>query len=313
MSGRAPLHDPDTNVFFGNDPFTREGLYLGYQTNAWHFQTMYYHGFDAHPNLSEYNVSLNGFFFEGERHFGWRNHVLLRYDVASSDSLNRQYVIDVSHNIQPNIALVGEVLAGPQRRPQFGFQLALAGPYQSGKRYLWSSSGDLVSVVPANAAARAAGTTSSATTAAIGDANNGVKIVQANGCTGCHGATWHGALGPALYGIEHRMSPSEIAQHIKNPVAPMPNFGFTDAQITDIVAYLSTLDGGAAGAGIPIVSFLPEAPSEQATVSVVFQGTPPQHVSALPIMQMGTGSHQTPVVTLQPSTSDPHRFTGRVT
>jgi hypothetical protein len=100
--------------------------------------------------------------------------------------------------------------------------------------------------------------------------------------------------------------------HIKNPTAPMPNFGFSDAQIGDIVAYLSTLDGGAGAQSRPIVAFDPASPSTQATISVTFPGTPPQRVTALPIMQMGTSTMQTHPVTLVPSPQNPQRFTGRI-
>ncbi|HVA34011.1 MAG TPA: c-type cytochrome, partial [Candidatus Baltobacteraceae bacterium] len=320
IQGWAPLHYAGTNSFAATDPFSREGAYLGYQTNAWHLQTMYYHGFDARPDVNEYGVSLNGFFFEAERDLGWRNHVAVRYDVASSDTLNRQYVLDVSHNLQPNIALVGQAAAGPQQRPQFGFQLAFAGPYQSDKRYVVQPNGGAkavgIGVVPAGHSVSTIQSPSQAAQPApegsAGDVNAGAKLVQANGCTGCHGATWRGALGPALYGIEHRMTPLQIALHVKSPTAPMPNFGFTDAQIGDIVAYLSSLDGGLEQ-NKPVVTFVPETPSEYATVSVRFNGTPPSSVTVLPIMHMGATSMQTQAITLQPSPGDPHVFTGRIT
>ncbi len=172
ISGQAPLHDAATNRYAGGDPFSREGLYLGYQTSAWHLQTMYYHGFDAHPDIDAFNIPLDGYFFEVERDFGWRNHVVVRYDVASSDTLNRQYLLDVSHNLVPNLALIGQYLAGPDMRPQVGFQIAYAGPYELGKRFLWKPPLG-VSVVPTGAAAPP----SSAPNAVyVGDANAGAKL-----------------------------------------------------------------------------------------------------------------------------------------
>lgn len=138
MRGFAPLHDSSSQLFSGSDAFTREGLYYGYQTSKWHFQSMLYHGFDNRPDLAEYNVPLNGFMFEAGRDLGWRNHVLVRYDVASSDALNRQYILDVAHNVQPNLALIGELATGPGSKPQISIHLAFAGPYVQGKRYLWN-------------------------------------------------------------------------------------------------------------------------------------------------------------------------------
>lgn len=304
IAGAAPLHDDA--LFNGEDGFTREGLYFGYQTNAWHFQTMYFHGYDAHPDLNEFGVPLNGYFFEAERDLGWRNHVLVRYDVASSDTLNRQYILDVAHNIAPNIALIGEALVGPNQRPQFGLQLAMAGPYRGGKRYLLKG----LSLADANAPATPAPL--AAAPAAAGDANRGALLVQANGCTGCHGATFQGKIGPALYGIEHKLSPEQIAAKIAQPVAPMPNFGFTAPQINDIVAYLSSLDGGAGGQIAPVVTFDPAVLSSEATISVRFAGAAPQRVAAVAIMQMGNTSMQTKKVDLTPSPSDPKLFSGRL-
>ncbi|HVR47204.1 MAG TPA: c-type cytochrome [Candidatus Binatia bacterium] len=145
-----------------------------------------------------------------------------------------------------------------------------------------------------------------------GDASAGAQLVQANGCAGCHGAQFQGGLGPALYGIEHRLSAAQIASHIKNPTAPMPNNGFTDTQIAGIVAYISGLDGSAGVRRRPVVVFKPSVPTEEATIAVTFSGTPPRAVRAQPVMQMAKGPASTPTVTLHPSATDPHVFTGRV-
>jgi mono/diheme cytochrome c family protein len=151
-----------------------------------------------------------------------------------------------------------------------------------------------------------------ASSAATGDANDGAKLVQANGCEGCHGAGLRGgAIGPALYGVEHRISADQIAGAIANPKAPMPNFGFTSSQISDIVAYLSGLDGGVNDTK-PVVTIVPPVPTDQATLSVRFPGDPPQHVTVTPIMVMGSTTMPTREVMMSQSTSDPHVFTGKV-
>lgn len=281
MRGFAPLHGA-LNAFAGSDPFTREGIYGGYQTSRWHFQSMFYHGFDARPSLFESNVPLNGFMFEAERDFGWRNHALIRYDVANSDTLNRQYVLDLAHNVLPNLALIGQLAVGPNTRPQIGMQIAIAGPYQTGKRYLWKSPVG-VAVVPV--ALGGGGVSSNA------GANAGATLVAQNGCEGCHGATFQGGIGPALVGIEHRLNPAAIVDFIVHPRAPMPNFGFTSAQVSDIVAYLTNLDGGAAGTQ-PTITLEPANPTSRATVLVRFPGTPPPAATASAIMQMGLTSHR---------------------
>ena len=316
MRGWSPLSDPNTNAFLGTNAFSREGLYFGYQTDAWHYQTMFFHGFDANPDIGETNVPMNGYFFEVERDLGWRNHVVLRYDVASSDTLSRQFVVDLSHNLAPNLIAVGELAGYPGARPQIAFQIAYAGPYQYGKRYLsnlhLAPTGQLVSasapLAQSSAAPQAAGSESSSTQ----DMNEGAKLVQANGCAGCHGANlMGGSIGPKLYGIEHKLTNDQIADFIVHPRQPMPNFGFSADQVNDIVAYLSGLDGGA-NSTQPVVTLSPNPPVDLATITVRFPGTPPKNVSVLPVMQMGTSTMQTRLVTLTPTAADPHVFTGRV-
>ncbi len=316
MRGSSPV-DSASGAFIDDNAFTREGLYFGYQTNAWHYQTMYFHGEDSNPDVDESGVPLNGFFFEAERDMGWRNHIALRYDVAASDTLSRQVVLDLAHNVLPNLALISEFAGYPGARPQVAFRFAYAGPYEYGKRYLANSHLAPVSETPSLSPAASAAATSPpspqpAATAASGDINAGAKLVQANGCAGCHGAGLKGgSIGPSLYGIEHRLASAQIADFIVHPRAPMPNFGFTSQQVDDIVAYLSSLDGGS-GEATPVVTFDPATPTDEATISVRFPGTPPKDVSVLPIMQMGTSTMQTRVVHLAQSTSDAHVFTGKV-
>lgn len=317
MRGTSAVNDPVTGSFAYTNPFTRQGLYLAYQDSAWHYQTMYYQGNDASPDFGVTNVPMRGFFFEAERDFGWKNHVLLRYDVASSDTLNRQFVMDVSHNVLPNLALIGEVAGYPGGgKPQIALQVAWAGPYTQGKRYL--SNLNVVDAHPASqaepapAAAATPASSGSTTAPAAADANDGAKLVQANGCAGCHGANLKGGgIGPALYGIEHKLSNDQIADFIAHPRPPMPNFGFSQAQIGDIVAYLTTLDGGATS-DRPVVTFDPAVPVDVATMTIRFPGTPPKDVTVLPVMQMGKSTMQTRPVHLTQSTTDPHVFSGRV-
>ncbi|MGH7738357.1 MAG: c-type cytochrome [Candidatus Tyrphobacter sp.] len=306
MRGFAPLHTA-LGTYAGNDPFTREGIYYGYQTDAWHLQTMYYHGFDAQPAPTEFDVPLNGFMFEIERDLGWQNHVLLRYDVADSDTLNRQYVLDISHNILPNVALIGEVLASPDAPLQIGFQLASAGPYEPGKRFLFSEP-DGVTVVPVGASVASAAPGPSGFSG--GSESAGAQLVAQSGCTGCHGATFGGGIGPRLFGIEHVLTPDQIAAAILHPHAPMPNFGFTNAQVADIIAYLSSLDGGAAGTG-PTIEIAPENPTTTATVTIRFPGGIPAGVTAVAIMHMGPNSTMQTAISLHPG-SDPHTLVGTI-
>jgi hypothetical protein len=145
-----------------------------------------------------------------------------------------------------------------------------------------------------------------------GNANIGAKLVQSYGCEGCHGAALKGgSIGPSLYGIEHKLRSDQIAGAIRHPRPPMPTFTLTSGQIDDIVAYLSSLDGGA-NSSQPTVTFAPDPPTDEAIVKVRFPGTPPKDVSVLPVMQMGGGMMQTRLVHLQQPAHDPHVYVGRI-
>jgi Cytochrome C oxidase, cbb3-type, subunit III/YtkA-like len=147
--------------------------------------------------------------------------------------------------------------------------------------------------------------------AANADVNAGAALVQQNGCQSCHGAKFQGSSGfPELYGIEHRRSRDQIVDALLHPKAPMPNYGFTAAQASDIADYLANLDGGATGSQ-PTITFSPAHPSDYVLVMVRFPGTPPSHVSAVASMAMGAGPMKSPQVELKP-TSDPHVFEGRI-
>jgi len=315
MKGDAPVFDPVSGAFLKSEVWTRQGLYFSYQDNRWHFQTMYYRGKDSHPDVGLRNVPFSGYFFESERDFGGKDHALVRYDVASSDSLARQYVVDYTHNFQPNLAVIGETRVGPHQKPQIAFRLAYAGPWDNGHRILSNFHDVPVGSAYRPSPASEVHTTPSPTphaTPASGDANNGAKLVQANGCAGCHGAGLHGGgIGPALFGIEHRLTDLQIADFINHPRPPMPNFGFSAAQVSDIVAYLTTLDGGLNNTQ-PVVTFTPPNPVDSAEIRITFPGTPPARVTVLPVMHMGAGTHHTSIVQLQPTAADPHTFTGRV-
>jgi cytochrome c550 len=141
-----------------------------------------------------------------------------------------------------------------------------------------------------------------------GDPNAGANLVSHNGCMGCHGAKFQGGLGPKLFGIEHKLSPAQITDFIKHPRAPMPDFGLSDSQIADVVAYLSNLDGGVSGG--PVITLDPPSPKDRATVTVRFAREVPKHVTIRASMQMGTMSHHSDA-DLHP-TKDPHVWQGTV-
>jgi cytochrome c oxidase subunit 2 len=89
----------------------------------------------------------------------------------------------------------------------------------------------------------------------------GQALVAANGCAACHSINGAAGIGPTWFGLfEHNVELTDgsvvvadeayIHESIKAPQAKivrgfenqlMPNYGFTDEQIDDIVAYIKTL------------------------------------------------------------------------
>ncbi|MDP9110567.1 MAG: cytochrome c [Candidatus Eremiobacteraeota bacterium] len=139
--------------------------------------------------------------------------------------------------------------------------------------------------------------------------NAGAQIVADHGCMGCHGAKFEGGVGPKLFGIEHRKSAAEIFSAIAHPRAPMPDYGLSTAQIADVAAYLSSLDGGSRGE-LPVVTLAPAMPRDHAAITVRFPGAIPKTVFARASMNMGTMSHHVDAV-LYP-TSDRRVWNGTV-
>ncbi|GAC1503726.1 MAG: hypothetical protein NVS1B14_09260 [Vulcanimicrobiaceae bacterium] len=308
MRGATPLRDAGAH-YVADDIFSRSGMYYSYQTPKYLLQTMLYHGFDHQPDIGAAPVSLNGYMVEVQRDIGWKNHLLVRYDVAASDTLNRQYVVSFAHHVMPNFKATGEISMSPLHRAQIGFALDWAGPFQPGQRFLWKPPLGAVMLQAATPAQRTRPLAVAQETAP--DANRGAALIQNNGCTGCHGARLQGgAVGPKLTGIEKTLAPAAIADFIKHPRAPMPDFGFSDGQIADIVSYLSTLDGGATGEGAPVVILDPAVPADRAKITVRFASSVPTVVSVRAIMRMGAGSHRTDVS--MHATSDPHVWEGVV-
>src|SRR5579885_921526 len=151
---------------------------------------------------------------------------------------------------------------------------------------------------------------SAAASAEVPDANSGARLVQSHGCTGCHGAQLQGGSdGPKLAGIEKTLKAVEIAAFIKHPSEPMPDFKFTDAQIADIVAYLSGLDGGEKG-DRPTVSFDPPTPTGDTRIIVHFPSPAPRRVQAVGVLQADPEAARTDAVTL--TRDGVHVWSGRM-
>jgi mono/diheme cytochrome c family protein len=63
-------------------------------------------------------------------------------------------------------------------------------------------------------------------------------------CSGCHGATGEGNIGPALKGEAAKKNSDEVAAFIKSPKAPMPKLypaPLGDADVSDLARFVETL------------------------------------------------------------------------
>jgi mono/diheme cytochrome c family protein len=92
---------------------------------------------------------------------------------------------------------------------------------------------------------------------ADGNAENGKKIFVADGCYQCHGYVGQGGragarIGPPVLNL------AGVIRYVRRPTGQMPAYTdkvLTDAQLTDIYAYLKSLPAGASK-DIPLLNDL---------------------------------------------------------
>lgn len=99
-----------------------------------------------------------------------------------------------------------------------------------------------------------------------GDAAKGKELVTSKNCLQCHAVEASapaGKAGPSLFGVANKRDKAWLKQIIKDPnqmksdpivkelkrkyPVGMPASNLTDAQVTDVIAYLETLGGKASG------------------------------------------------------------------
>jgi ubiquinol-cytochrome c reductase cytochrome b subunit len=79
----------------------------------------------------------------------------------------------------------------------------------------------------------------------------GKGIFDSHGCSGCHGASGNGAVGPALTHISSQYPPAQLTAILKAPTPSMKAAGMvpltlSDAEMKALISYLSSLGGGSA-------------------------------------------------------------------
>ncbi len=91
-----------------------------------------------------------------------------------------------------------------------------------------------------------------ASTSLDATAAQGKGIFDSHGCTGCHGASGGGAVGPALTHISSQYPPAQLSALLKAPTAKMKAAGMVAltlnaAEMNGLVSYLASLGGVSAG------------------------------------------------------------------
>ena len=98
----------------------------------------------------------------------------------------------------------------------------------------------------------------SAAVFAQGDAANGKKLFQADGCYQCHGYVGQGGragarIGPPVLNV------AGVIRYVRRPTGQMPAYTekvISDQQLTDIYAYLKSVPAPAAVKDIPLLNQL---------------------------------------------------------
>jgi mono/diheme cytochrome c family protein len=77
--------------------------------------------------------------------------------------------------------------------------------------------------------------------ALTGDPTLGHAIFQTN-CSGCHGLSAQGRVGPNLHAVSKRRSPTSLIEQVTSGnTPPMPQFQPSAQEMADLLSYLKTL------------------------------------------------------------------------
>ena len=239
------------------DRFNRTALWLQYIPPGWQhlqLQGLGQIGADSDPFGTGVANHMRGFFTEAQYDFTHGNWAILRWDYQNGESPVAGLTLDLIHQFRPNLklSLEGRTLT---TGTTMGVGLEWAG--------LWSRRNVLAQPVlgpmPGMAAmnTNVPGTNIGGTTVAAvpmtatesmlaqGDAAQGHLLFDQYNCASCHGVGGTGGgIGPKLVGIADSVPPLTLYDFVKHPRHPMPDFKLTDADISNLVAYIVSLTPG---------------------------------------------------------------------
>ena len=90
--------------------------------------------------------------------------------------------------------------------------------------------------------------------APAGNAENGKKLFMKQGCFRCHGTDGQGGAGPRL--APKPLATAALIQYVRKPAGQMPPYTnqVSDAELTDIRAYLAAIPAPPAVKDIPLLN-----------------------------------------------------------
>ncbi|MBW4028758.1 MAG: c-type cytochrome [Acidobacteria bacterium] len=118
-------------------------------------------------------------------------------------------------------------------------------------------------------------------------ASGGRAIFVANGCAACHGVNAQGThFAPSLIGISQKFPPAQLTALLRHPTKKMrdggmPTVAINDAQMQQLIAYLSSLGTAAPAASAQAASSSHGAPSTAAGAAPAAKAARP--ISAVPL------------------------------
>ena len=98
-------------------------------------------------------------------------------------------------------------------------------------------------------------TKAAAPVAPTGNAQNGKKIFETDGCYQCHGLAAQGGVGPRLG--PRPLSWAAFSRYVRQPTDQMPPYTakvVSDQELADVYAFLQAIPAPPAAKGIPILN-----------------------------------------------------------
>jgi len=233
------------------DRFNRSAVYLQYVppgNQRLQVQAVAQLQNDSDPLGTRVATHNHGGFVEAQYNLRRGNWGVLRWDDQSGPSPVNGATLDFIHQFTPNskITIEGRSL---NTGGQFNMSVEWAGPWS--RRNVLAQ--PVLGSMPGMSGMNMGGPQElSALNVALsrGDSVAGHAMFESHNCASCHGAGGGGGgIGPRLIGAANSLQPSQLYDYIRHPRAPMPNFGLSDSDIADLVAYVVSLTPGHTVAG----------------------------------------------------------------